>query len=557
MNYILFKSTFFLFAFYTLLSSQPKWEWQNIKPIGSNLKNIFIYNENNIWISGSNGTLLNSKDGGDSWSKIEFDFSTDVGNVIFIDSLRGVVNVRDDVDYILLRQKDTLSQVNNNFIYYTNDGGISWEIAYESSDNIINNFDVLPTDKNVILASCDNYNLIKSNDGGKTWIEEKTFDTNISDIELINDNVGFACGDGIYKTQDGRKTWQLLESTLDSNTSFRKVDFINAEIGFVFGLELVNDARIRLNEGVLLPVLYKTVDAGNNWEHISDPFNPNFPTDVVFISDSIGFISTLFGEIYKTTSQYLLTDLVYFDNKSFISKIAFGDKFGIAVGDNGLILKSTSDFNNWNPFFEGFREDILSVDASINYSFAVSRGGSIIKSENNSGNWDPNYFSENSSFYDLDVINENTIYAVGSKNNEGLMVKSVDNGDNWVEIASNLDHIGNYVKFFDEKIGYASSSFNLTKTTDGGKSWEIIDKDPHAKYFFVSENIGWKFLGRIYKTNDGGRNWELSLEIDNFLLTDSEMLYFFDEDFGWLYYITQDDSYLNYKLLNTVDGGQS
>ena len=114
-------------------------------------------------------------------------------------------------------------------------------------------------------------------------------------------------------------------------------------------------------------------------------------------------------------------------------------------------------------------------------------------------------------------INENEGFMCGRDvNNNGILIKTIDNGATWINITGNSSFP--YIKdiyFIDSKVGYLieSSSFPssvLYKTTDGGLNWTQQQLSFYANdLFFSNENTGFICAegAVIMKTNDGGKNW--------------------------------------------------
>ena len=166
---------------------------------------IYAIDKNRVVVSGSNGQIYLTKDGGGTW-KIEspvpgnFDFS----DVWFADEKRGWL---------------TGSRSSRPLLMQTLDGGESWkEIAVD--------FDILPTSvcfvggqgwlagarrvetgSSVTLAGV----LLQSNDGGKYWTATE-FDPNepfFTSVRFSDTTHGWLVGrDTLYRTEDGGKTWQ-------------------------------------------------------------------------------------------------------------------------------------------------------------------------------------------------------------------------------------------------------------------------------------------------------------------------------------------------------------
>jgi photosystem II stability/assembly factor-like uncharacterized protein len=147
----------------------------------------------------------------------------------------------------------------NNTVYKTLDGGISWDtINLGVPDASLLHIRCLNQDT-LFIAAGGNPQLkggyiIKSMDGGKTWIIKRTI--SLSHICFVNNTTGFSCGyEGIIKTTDCGITWDTV-----SKLSAEDILFIDENKGF-----------FSLNRS-----LYKTVDGGRNWSLVKTIINPSW-----------------------------------------------------------------------------------------------------------------------------------------------------------------------------------------------------------------------------------------------------------------------------------------
>jgi photosystem II stability/assembly factor-like uncharacterized protein len=104
-----------------------------------------------------------------------------------------------------------------------------------------------------------------------------------------------------------------------------------------------------------------------------------------------------------------------------VRKIAFNNQIGIAVGDNGLILKTTDGGVSFNVVNSGVNDYLWDVKYVGNNTF-ISCGwlwgshGVVIKSTDNGNNWNT-VISLNGSYNELfgiNFINSDTIFISGT-----------------------------------------------------------------------------------------------------------------------------------------------
>ena len=124
----------------------------------------------------------------------------------------------------------------------------------------------------------------------------------------------------------------------------------------------------------------------------------------------------------------------------------------------------------------------------------------------------------------------------------GLLLKTVNDGEDWEEITMNFGHAVFYsdlIRFSDEDHGWLLSNYGLFKSDNGGRDWTYVDV-PLASieeeivdlHFFDNENgILLSDYGAVLKTHDGGTSWTL-----RYIEASLESVDYLDEDrtiIGW------------------------
>lgn len=167
----------------------------------------------------------------------------------------------------------------------------------------------------------------------------------------------------------------------------------------------------------------------------------------------------------------------------------------IAVGEFGTILRSRDGGKNWEQRpvdWEAFRDDgyephIYAVDVDdsgrvlIGAEFAY-----VIVSEDGGETFQLLHKGEKSIFA-MDVLPNGTGYAVGQ---EGLMMKTVDGGRNWTELATNTD--ANLFGVWASADGavVATGMRALLASDDGGQTFTAADELDVVRNWFVPTALG-------------------------------------------------------------------
>ncbi|UJH68970.1 VPS10 domain-containing protein [Allomuricauda sp. SCSIO 65647] len=391
-------------------------------------------------------------------------------------------------------------------LWYTRDNGISFTPILDNS-NTQNIGDIAVDWKNGILwvgtgennssrSSYAGIGILKSTDGGKTWQNMGLQDSHHIGRIIINPNkpdevvVGvtghlYSPNEerGIYKTTDGGKTW-------------RKTLFVNAETGIIDVAHAPDDFTIQyaaawqkdrkawnFTGNGNTSGIYKSVDGGNSWNLVTVS-ESGFPT-----GDGVGRIGLA---VFDDNTVYAVHDNQFRREKTVGEKIKDGltkedfktmDKASFLALDN----KELNDFLKTNGFQEKYRAE--------NVKNMVRDGAvqpiDLAKYLENA----------NSLLFDTPVI--------GAE-----VYRSDDAGKTWQKM--NKDHIDDlfysYGYYFgqigvdpNDKDKIYLSGVPLIMSTDGGKTYEAIDKENvHADHHALWINP--KRSGHLINGNDGGVN---------------------------------------------------
>jgi photosystem II stability/assembly factor-like uncharacterized protein len=233
------------------------------------------------------------------------------------------------------------------------------------------------------------------------------------------------------------------------------------------------------------------------------------------------------------------------------------DDTGYAVGDAGTIIRTTNAGADWNIEVSGTLENLNAVHLTGQANgIAVGNNGLVLKTTDGV-NWSPRISGTTESLHAVHFTGPDTGYAVG---NNGTIIKTMNGGEQWAPLASGTSINLFCLWFIDNINGFvAGDEGMLLKTSDGGHTWEEqnpIDWGTFYSVFFTDSSTGYLAGGYsgadwdyeiIYKTSDGGLTWTIQhSDIGNYLLS----VCFINQDTGFaaggLYHGT---------LLRTINGG--
>ena len=296
------------------------------------------------------------------------------------------------------------------------------------------------------------------------WVQQTSgVTTSLLDIDFINENTGWACGDGgvIVKTTNGGINW--VQQFTGVANRLEGIDAIDANLVWSVGW---------------WNTILKTTDGGGNWQIIRSEPTP-VPTfrKVYFLNANTGWLLKS-NYILRTTNGGVTFDSTH-TVFTYLWDVYFKNSLtGVLSGDGALIMRSTDGGIIWNQ---------------INLPLFLGA---------------PN-------LYRISFIGDNG-WTIGSASETGLgklVFKTTNFGSTWDSIARvpypNSEQ--NYSVFFTNlNIGYAGGeSGYIYKTTNGGFNWLRQNSPSNAfrnDFWFANDTIGWSAGGggQIFKTSNGG-----------------------------------------------------
>jgi photosystem II stability/assembly factor-like uncharacterized protein len=269
--------------------------------------------------------------------------------------------------------------------------------------------------------------ILKSTNGGSTWSIvpfSTTSTTTLNCIQMVDNNTGFVCGTygAVYRTTNGGNNWDsIIVEGSTSSATFKKIDFINANTGWVFTTftSTITDSAtifkttnagvnwtkqylaassssnrgvygadmLDANTGWLIsyqPRPWRTTNGGANWaiDSISDGFT-GFMYDIQMFSATSGYIVGSSGRMYKLTAANVW-DTVSIPTRNFTNySLSFTDKNnGYIFGTSGTCFSTTTAGATWNivnttgaTMYNGYMTSDLKA-------FCVGSSGYIFKNNN-------------------------------------------------------------------------------------------------------------------------------------------------------------------------------
>lgn len=300
-------------------------------------------------------------------------------------------------------------------------------------------------------------------------------------LSFKNDTLGLMMGTGsvVYKSQDVGETWDNINLNIQVNIN--DFQFIGDSVVYAVG-----DEYLGAGEG-LLSKLIRSLDNGDTWDSIT-----SFPglqlRAVHFINSDTGLVAG-YDAILRTKDGGYNWDTVW-------SITEFGYKFGELVD---------IEFPTYDTGYSiGVGWTIDGEDNSDNF---------ILKSVDSGLSWDM-ITTFNQTLRSLYFINSERGF---SGTQSGDIYRTFDGGLTWTE--NNLVEYQPIlsIHFRSEQVGYATggieylttkggdaggqnvpNGFHISKTLDGGDTWETYDTlgIPLHSIFYINDTIG--FVSGLY-----------------------------------------------------------
>lgn len=471
----------------------------------SNMMCVFFVNSRLGWSVGTSGRVLNTTDGGVTWSAQTSNTTNRLNSVCFSDSINGnafgdsgtrlstsnggitwtaskVMNNHINSAYFVNANKGwavTESNSDTTTIYKTTNGGLNWSKYWTGSDRALTSVSFVDSLRGWTVGHGGR--MLWTTNGGLSWTASSGgMTTPLISVFFLNPLLGWAVGEqgGIVKTTDGGTTW--VAGKIPNTSYLNGVYFFNKDTGLVV-------AGFGTNQ------MYKTYDGGNTWKTMATPKTDYFLNSVVFGNRVTGWCAGLNGVILKSANKgetwteqtsgtkNALWSVHFFKPQSTGNKINYNDTLGFAVGDNGTILKTTNGGNIWSTMVSGTTNTLNSVFFidSI-HGWCAGSSGLILRTKNGGTSWEKLTSGIYNTIYGLQFINKKVGYAAGDY---GKILRTTDGGDTWSLLTGMTSNTLYSLWFTDTNTGYAVGKYGtILKTTNGGGTFAEEIKLPESAY---------------------------------------------------------------------------
>ncbi|GEM_PF-2987437 len=545
------------------------WYWMNGQPLGHTINWIKAFDAANIFAVTNRGLFMKSTDGGDSWILSQAganDFSSgadarrDLFTGWFFNANTGIV------------AGATQTGPTKTVIRKTTDGGVTFTNidVNASAGSSVNNFYFINSTTGYLCGGTPNAKLYKTTDQGDTWtsIASAPANTYYSMHAFDENNILLGTSSRrIVRTTDGGTSW-IIDTLFSAatNVQFLGMKFKDANTGYVIG-----------NPNYFA----YTTNAGLNWT--ASTHSSIRGQRAIEYDNGVVWTAGDYEYVYFSSNNGVNWDSVKFYDNSNVNQPSPFIIYALGVngndlsvgGQNGQLTLSNDGGVTWRnknytvhpnaPTYSSIYAE--SPTGNIWIGSNIIGETNFLYSSNGGTNWTTQPNGMSFAVYGMDFSSANTGYAYGGRATSGVgqMSKSTDGGMTWFALglpAPLSTYQINTADFVNDVTGWAGgfagpfSPALVSKTTDGGNTWntQTLETSPNGSVIsiqMIDENNGFLLGNSLYTTTNGGTNWLKTT--NSYVLTT-----------GWsnMFVLNKDVIYLNgagtsglKKIIRSLDGG--
>ncbi len=516
-----------LVAVISIAHAEGDWVRQSPVPYAfsemQTFESVAFFTPDRGFISGSQSFLLETNDGGETWSRHDIPSSFDLSKLFFFDDIHG---------WIIGSGGDGFTGN-----YRTINGGQTWQ----PMTDLIGTFDQIEFLTPTFGWTQSNGSAAATTDGGQSWnyfflTDPPVWNDAIAEVHFANEQLGLGVhfdNTELYRTTNGGQTWNVVATGGD----LRQPLFLTESVALVTNL---------------LGQLQRSTDGGQTWSDVKGPafgFEEllAFTDQVAIAWNTSSVIRTVDGGVNWQPVDFPFTfiwDVQQLDDTTAVIQL-----HPLVFAVPWAVIVTTDAGATWNSAFTSATNTLDFVLSDGMTGYGVGASGQILKTTDGGSSWDYHSSGLNRDLEDIHMIDEHRGVAVGES------ILYTEDGEKWIpaEIhgpGSTLRAVTHFGDTF-----YAVGEFALfQKSTDGGRTWSSENLfggfwDNLWDIQFISENEAWSVAvpARIIHTTDGGENWDLQFADNGFGLS---CVHFIDDQRGWVGGPSD-------AIMRTTDGGLS
>ena len=358
------------------------------------LRDIFFVDEKNGWAVGGS-LILHTKDGGATWETqpISTERPPELWSVHFHNAKSGVVTgsapsggfgggtsilTTEDGGKTWVQRKEIyaiLFSIGLEFQSDLDNQNISEGLLQEFKDQDMSLSDratvsVDDTGKWLITDNRRRYSIRKGEDQLNICVDVSS---RLTDIQMVDEKIAYAAGESntVLKTTDGGKTWiaVMTGQRARAGETRKNLDglyFATPEIGWVVGS---------------FGFVSYTADGGKNWEQQKTDV-PNDLKAIYFLNEKEGWVVGMEGTILHTADGGKTWEKQKSNTYDSLHSVMFVDEnTGWACGDFAALVQTADGGKTWNPENMEIRKagTLSAISAFKQHRWAIGEWGLIIR----------------------------------------------------------------------------------------------------------------------------------------------------------------------------------
>jgi photosystem II stability/assembly factor-like uncharacterized protein len=297
-------------------AANADWAKRNLKTLAW-LQDVYFLDDKKGWIAGSDGTFLETFDGGDSWRQTEKFTSDTIRQVYFSDKRTEW----------LLCERNVYNRGTRllSYILQTTDGGANWEKVEFADDGRGRVAKIIFNENGAALAIGEGGAIFTPDGENKGWEKMPFFIKYLLLDGVFTDKSNGAivgAGGSILFTENGGASWNKAGIYGDKTAKLHSVFFVNQKNGWAVGAN---------------GKIFQTISGGKNWREQNSGTTKNL-NDIFFVDTAEGFAVGDEGAILHTRTAGNAWETTFSGVKHKLEKITFAGNKGWAVGFGGTVL---------------------------------------------------------------------------------------------------------------------------------------------------------------------------------------------------------------------------
>lgn len=281
------------------------------------LKAVYFIDERRGWAAGSNGTILETEDGGVRWQSKKMPSNYSFLDIYFANEREG---------WLLCERISPQNYANRTpCLLESNNGGETWE-ERDLPDSPLRLSRIVPLGFAKLAIIGESGRILIFNLSKREWeIGMSGLKGRLTAGHSSTDSTTIIVGRGgiVLKTNDAGKQWKVLTASFDDGTAGFSGVFLNRETAWIVG---INGQIFAMKED------------GTPWQRLHSGVTTDL-ADICFIDRQVGFIVGDKGVILQTTDGGINWQLINSLTNHRLERIACKHGMATAVGFGGVLLQ--------------------------------------------------------------------------------------------------------------------------------------------------------------------------------------------------------------------------